>query len=112
MKTKKGYFDFIKGLVDNPESLETLPDKVVFFDYTNMEVWTHIFTPKRMGLLRIIHEKNPRSISELAHLTGRKKENVHRDLELLRRYSIVKMEKHNRSAEPKVMKNAVIINLT
>ena len=111
MNKKIGYFEFIKSLINNPELLDALPQKVVFFDYENIDIWTHLFTPKRMELLKIIHEKNPRSITELAKLTNRKKENVHRDLELLQDYSIVKLEKHNRTAEPKVMKNAVIINL-
>jgi len=108
--TSHGYTSFIKNLINNPKLLDALPQKVVFFDYDNIDVWTHLFTPKRMELLKIIHLKNPRSITELANLTNRKKENVHRDLELLQDYSLVKIKKHNHRAEPKVVKNAVIIS--
>ena len=110
MTKKATYASFIKSIINNPELLDALPQKVVFFDYGNIDIWTHLFTPKRMELLKIIHEKNPRSIKELAKLTNRKKENVHRDLELLQEYSLVKIKKHNHCAEPKVLKNAVIIS--
>jgi len=110
MKSKT-YTEFINEMVDNPELLDKLPDRAVIYDHTNINIWREVSTPKRMELFKIIEEKNPRSISELARLTGRKKENVHRDLKLLQDHGLVKIKKHKHTAEPKIVKRAAIINL-
>ena len=110
MKSKT-YFDLVGEIIDNPNLLDNLPDNAVVFDHTNVDIWREVSTPKRMELFKIIEEKNPRSISELARLTGRKKENVHRDLKILEKHDLVKMEKHKHTTEPKIMKRAAIINL-
>ena len=108
---RKTYFDLLGEIIDNPVLLDNLPDNAIVFDHTNINIWRAVSTPKRMELFKIIEEKNPRSISELARLTGRKKENVHRDLKLLEKHDMIKIENHKHTSKPKIMKQAAIINL-
>lgn len=50
-------------------------------------------TPKRMELLKIIKQKNPKSIYELAKLVKRTPENVNSDIKLLKNMGFVSTTK-------------------
>ncbi|MFO7872609.1 MAG: helix-turn-helix domain-containing protein [Candidatus Undinarchaeales archaeon] len=98
----------IRAILENPKILEIMPDEIVFFDFKEGD-WEHIFTPKRLELLHAIHSKNPKSLSELADITGRSVENVYRDIKLLKKFDIVKTEKSGRKSKPKVTKVAAMV---
>jgi len=110
-KMKKEEFEkLMHDIVENPRMLESLPDNMIFLDPSST-IWTRCFTPKRMELLKIIHKKNPRSVTELAKLTNREVENVYRDLKELQKYELVELKKHGNHSEPKVTKAAIVISL-
>jgi len=50
-------------------------------------------TPKRIQLLKIIRNQKPKSVYELAKLSGRKQESVPYDIRLLENSGFVKIEK-------------------
>ena len=70
---------------------------------------TGIFTKKRLELIEIIKQKHPRSVQELARMTRRAKQAVTRDLKILERFEIVKLEKKGRTSLPIVELEVVVL---
>lgn len=60
----------------------------VFF--TSLEAARNLLTPERVKLLRLIRQRKPDSLYELAQLAGRDLKNVHEDIELLERHGILR----------------------
>jgi len=54
-------------------------------------------------LLRLIHEKHPKSLTELAELSGRKVPNLSRTLRLMAGYGLVSLQRHVRDVQPTVL---------
>ncbi len=55
-----------------------------------------VLSEKNRILLGTIRWTNPRSLSDLAQLTGRKKSNLSRALKTMQRYGIVELEREGR----------------
>lgn len=51
-------------------------------------------------LLRLIHDKNPTSLTELAELSGRKVPNLSRTLRLMADYGLVSLRRNARDVQP------------
>ncbi|MFM0297737.1 MULTISPECIES: HVO_A0114 family putative DNA-binding protein [Paraburkholderia] len=51
-------------------------------------------------LLRLIHEKRPKSLTELADLSGRKVPNLSRTLRLMADYGLVSLQRNVRDVQP------------
>lgn len=51
-----------------------------------------VLSDKNLGLLRMVAEKQPESISELAEWAGRKASNLHRTLKMLENAGLVSLE--------------------
>lgn len=60
--------------------------------FTSLESLAKVLSDKNMLLLEIIRRSRPRSIAELADLTGRKKPNVTRTLKRMELLGIVEFE--------------------
>ena len=54
-----------------------------------------ILTSERIRLLQIVREKNPESISELAHLLDRSQSNVSNDIKYLEGIGLLELEMKN-----------------
>lgn len=61
--------------------------------FTSLEAVRNLLTEKRLELLRLIREKHPHSIYELAKISGRNFRNVHDDMQILKNYGLVQMSK-------------------
>ena len=59
----------------------------VFF--TSLEAARNLLTPERVKLLRLIRQRRPASLYELAQLAGRDLKNVHEDIDLLERHGLL-----------------------
>ena len=59
--------------------------------FTSIEAARNLLTPARLGLLRSIRTKRPRSTYELAKTLKRDFKNVQQDLRLLERYGLVRI---------------------
>ena len=70
--------------------------------FTSTESFSKVLSAGNRELLRLIAEKAPASLDELAELTGRKKSNLSRTLKTMARYGLVEMRKDQRRIRPVV----------
>lgn len=54
-------------------------------------------------LLRLIHDKQPKSLTELAALSGRKLSNLSRTLRMMADYGLVSLQRNVRDVQPTVL---------
>ncbi|MBD8122057.1 helix-turn-helix domain-containing protein [Pseudomonas lutea] len=62
-------------------------------------------------LLRLIHEKQPKSLTELAQLSGRKVPNLSRTLRLMADYGLVSLHRHARDVQPTALATEFLVVL-
>jgi len=68
------------------------------------EIFSKVFSPKRIRLLMEMKKREFESISDLARQVGRKFEAVHRDISYLKGRGLITVKKINNRAIPKVKK--------
>ena len=61
--------------------------------FTSLAAARNLLTPSRLGLLRAVRTKHPRSIYKLAKIVGRDLKNVQEDLRTLERYGLVRVSR-------------------
>jgi predicted transcriptional regulator len=81
------------------------------FNFTSLEAFRKALTPQRYAILRIIREKRPDSLQELAALTARDMKNVSEDVKVLVEMDLVEMERHGRAKAPRVKYDRIILDL-
>jgi predicted transcriptional regulator len=64
--------------------------------FTSTESFAKVLSAGNRDLLRVIAEKTPASLDELASLTGRKKSNLSRTLRTMAGYGLVRLERGER----------------
>jgi predicted transcriptional regulator len=80
--------------------------------FTSTESFAKVLSAGNRELLRIIVEKAPGSLDELAHMTGRAKSNLSRTLKTMAGYGLVRLERGARGRiAPKVAYNRVELDL-
>ncbi|ATS51875.1 MULTISPECIES: helix-turn-helix domain-containing protein [Gammaproteobacteria] len=62
-------------------------------------------------LLRLIHEKKPKSLTELAELSGRKVPNLSRTLRLMADYGLVSLRRNVRDVQPTALATEFLVVL-
>ena len=67
--------------------------------FTSLEELRQVLTDKRLELLRLIHQKRPRSIKELATLAKRDFKNVSEDVHLLARLGLLDLGEEEASPQ-------------
>ena len=72
------------------------PREIVGF--TSLEAARNFLTRERLGLLRTIKTRRPRSIYELATMAGRDLKNVQEDIRILERHGLVRVAKQARGS--------------
>jgi predicted transcriptional regulator len=65
--------------------------------FTSLEAARNFLTPKRMEILHVVREKNPHSLYELAKWTRRGFSSVLRDVEMLAKHGLIKLNKPAKS---------------
>jgi predicted transcriptional regulator len=99
--------EYLSKAWDNPSAY---PDEALLLSLSQEEI-SSAFTKKRLELVKIIQEKKPATVTELSRLAGRKLTAVLRDLYLLEKFQIVKMEKKGKNIAPQIAKSVIIIPL-
>ena len=99
--------NLIEGVVN--ETIDIPDNALVFLDYDDL---LEVFTRKRLELVRLIDTAKPSSLQELAKLTRRKKQAINRDLRILERQEVLKLEKNGRNVVPKLNKKVIMIPLS
>lgn len=80
--------------------------------FTSTESFAKVLSAGNRDLLRVIAEKGPASIEELAQLTGRAKSNLSRTLKTMERYGLVRLERGARGRiAPKITHDRVELDL-
>ncbi len=86
------------------------PDKGLLLSLSDEEI-TQVFTKKRLELVRLIQGKKPKNATKLANLADRRLSAVMRDLELLKKFHIVDLNKKGKNIVPTVTKEILILPL-
>jgi predicted transcriptional regulator len=80
--------------------------------FTSTESFAKVLSAGNRELLRIIAEKGPGSLDELAQITGRAKSNLSRTLKTMEGYGLVRLERGERGRiRPKVAHDRVELDL-
>lgn len=105
-------FEAVKNLLDAEINGEiNLPEKTIMFALTDDEL-TSLITKKRLELIRIIGQKHPKTIQELANLVNRKLPAVDRDIKILVKHEIIKTKRIKYGVQPTLNKSVLILPLT
>jgi predicted transcriptional regulator len=70
--------------------------------FVSLSAALKVLTPRRLDLMRLIRERHPHSLYELAHIAGRDMKNVHDDVALLERLGFVQLTRQ-RTSRRKIM---------
>ena len=62
-------------------------------------------------LLRLIHDRQPKSLTELAELSGRKVPNLSRTLRLMADYGLVSLQRNVRDVQPTALATEFLVVL-
>ena len=107
LERKTGKFNsLINGIVN--ETIDIPDNALVFLDYDDL---LEVFTRKRLELIRMIEDARPNSLKELAKLTNRKKQSINRDLKILERQEVLRLERNGRNVIPRLNKRVIMIPL-
>lgn len=79
--------------------------------FTSTESFARILTSGNRELLHVIVERKPKSLEELAELTGKAMPNLSRTLKKMASLGIVSMEKDGRKVAPKLLYDRVMLEL-
>jgi predicted transcriptional regulator len=80
--------------------------------FTSTESFAKVLSAGNRELLRIIADKTPSSLDELARITGKAKSNLSRTLRTMEGYGLVRLERGERGRiTPKVMHDRVELDL-
>ena len=80
--------------------------------FTSTESFAKVLSAGNRDLLRVIAERAPGSLDELAQLTGRKKSNLSRALKTMAGYGLVRLERGERERiAPKLTHDRIALDL-
>ena len=68
--------------------------------FTSMSSVAKVLSDSNRALLKVIQETTPRSMSELAHSTGRRPSTLSRALKTMARYGLVDLHKEKQQLRP------------
>ncbi|MFZ3018134.1 MAG: transcriptional regulator [Gallionella sp.] len=68
--------------------------------FTSMKSLAEVLSDDNRALLHVIKDAQPKSISSLAEMTGRKPGNLSRTLKTMSNYGIVEMKRENNHVRP------------
>ncbi len=80
--------------------------------FTSTESFARILSASNRALLRLIAERMPQSLEDLAEMAGRAKSNLSRILKTMERYGLVRLERDDRGRiAPKVIYDRVELDV-
>ncbi|WP_350304958.1 HVO_A0114 family putative DNA-binding protein [Photorhabdus viridis] len=71
--------------------------------FTSMIALAQVLSSDNIVLLRLINERKPETIAELAKLSGRQPSNLSATLKTLNQHGFVALEKNGRSVKPRAL---------
>ncbi|OPY64899.1 MAG: Helix-turn-helix domain protein [Syntrophorhabdaceae bacterium PtaU1.Bin034] len=88
-----------KAAMKNIERGETIQKSTGVY-FTSLEAFRKVLTPKRLELLRVIKNKAPESLRELAEFAGRDVKNVSDDVKYLEQVGLIERRGTGRATKP------------
>lgn len=79
--------------------------------FESVDTLLRVFTPENRQLVAVLHEEQPRSVSELAERLGRDQGNVSRALSFLEECGIVALERMGREKRPRAIATALDVRV-
>nr|WP_294864218.1 helix-turn-helix domain-containing protein [uncultured Pseudogulbenkiania sp.] len=79
--------------------------------FPSMATMAAVLSEDNQSLLRLIRDKRPKSLTELAELTGRQVPNLSRTLRMMEGYGLVELKKNVREIEPIALATEFLIML-
>lgn len=79
--------------------------------FPSMATMAAVLSEDNQVLLSLIHDKRPKSLTELAELTGRQVPNLSRTLRMMEGYGLVELKKNVREIEPVALATEFLIVL-
>ena len=68
--------------------------------FSSMKSLSEVLSDNNVRLLKLINDHHPKSLGELASLSGRQTSNLSRTLKTMEKYGIVELKKHDRRVQP------------
>ena len=103
----KDFADTFKALQEG-EQVRPQPEGIYFTDF---EAFRKAMTPQRFALLRMIREKHPDYISELADISGRNIKNISDDIRALVNLGLVEILQTGKSKAPHLRYEKILVEL-
>jgi predicted transcriptional regulator len=94
-------FDEAATVISQIEAGERVAAQPEWLYFSDVREIGKVLTPKRLELLKVIHDHYPESVRALAELTGRNVKNVAGDVDLLVSLGLVELEAHSGSGRKK-----------
>jgi predicted transcriptional regulator len=88
-------FEEAAVVISQIEASKKVPAQPEWLYFSDVREMGKVLTPKRLELLKTIHDHSPESIRALAELTSRHVKNVAEDLSLLVSLGLVEMERRS-----------------
>jgi len=80
--------------------------------FTSTESFAKILSARNRELLRVISDRTPQSLEDLAQITGRAKSNLSRTLRTMKHYGLVRLDRDERGRiTPKVIYDRVELDV-
>lgn len=80
--------------------------------FTSMRSLAEVLSDDNRALLKLIHEHKPKSLSQLAVLSGRAPSNLSRTLKTMERYGLVELRRQARHVQPVAKTSEILIQVT
>jgi predicted transcriptional regulator len=80
--------------------------------FTSLESLGQVLSSGNVALLQVIASRKPRSIQELAELTGKQKSNLSRTLKTMARYGIIRFEQDHSRRVPIVAHHRFVLDFS
>ena len=90
------------GICDATINGEQVKQEEPQYSFTSFEAFRKAMTPQRYALLKVIREKQPDSIKNLAAITHRDMKNISEDVKILLEMDLIEMEKHGKNKAPRL----------
>lgn len=97
----------MKRFFEDPSLVEKEPEDVFFMTPGQ---FSQIFSKSRVETLKTVIDKHPESMSELVEMLKRPKESVSRDIRMLSKAGLVKIEVHGPYRTPKAVSRRVSVS--
>jgi predicted transcriptional regulator len=90
---------------------EPVQPKTPEYNFTSFEAFRKALPVQRFNLLKVIRDKHPGSLQELAAITGRDLKNISEDVKVLVEMGLVELNRQNRAKQPQLACEGIMLQI-